>query len=324
MKKPAKKTDIMKKETTVVTVFWLVIVTVSLLVNLLDEKRENERLAFETARAFFHQIVITRMWNASHGGVYVPVTGETQPNPYLDDPQRDVTTENGIKLTKINPAYMTRQIAEIAERSEGVKFHLMSLDPIRPENVPTEEEKKWLKSFEEGVQERGEFYSDGAKSFFHYAAPLFVQDSCLQCHAKQGYQKGDVRGGISIIIPYLSKENFNLLFLGYGFTAAVGLILILMGGRLLEKKRFLLLQTNASLEQEIAQRGKLIQELQEANSQIKTLSGIVPICMYCKGIRDDKGYWNRLEKFITEHSTAQFSHCICPKCMKEKHPEIEM
>ena len=88
--------------------------------------------------------------------------------------------------------------------------------------------------------------------------------------------------------------------------------------------QFLLLETNKSLEMEVEERGRLIDQLQEANSQIKTLSGIVPICMYCKEIRDDKGYWNRLEKFITEHSTAQFSHCICPKCMRERHPGIKM
>ncbi|MDH3329830.1 MAG: DUF3365 domain-containing protein, partial [Desulfobulbaceae bacterium] len=243
-------------------------------------------------------------------------------NPYLDDPSRDLTTENGIKLTKINPAYMTRQIAEIAAQSEGVKFHLISLDPIRPENIPTEQEKKWLRSFEKGVRESGIYFSEGSKSFFHYMAPLFVQDSCLKCHAKQGYKKGDVRGGISIIIPYLKEEKHTVLFAGYGITAVVGVIIILIGGSLLQKKRTLLLQTNKSLKKEIEERGKLISELQEANSRIKTLSGIVPICMYCKEIRDDKGYWNRLEQFISEHSEAQFSHCICPKCMKEKHPDI--
>ena len=68
---------------------------------------------------------------------------------------------------------------------------------------------------------------------------------------------------------------------------------------------------------------KLISELQKALERIKTLSGIVPICMYCKEIRDDKGYWNNLEKFISEHSEAQFSHSICPKCAKERYPDYD-
>lgn len=314
----------MKKEIAVVIIFWLSVVAIALWWNLLDEKRENERVAFETARAFFHQIVITRMWNSNHGGVYVPVTETTKPNPYLEDPLRDLTAENGMQLTKINPAYMTRQIAEIAAQSEGVQFHIMSRNPIRPGNVPTEDERKWLKSFEEGVREKGEFQTKGDTTYFHYVAPLFVEDSCLQCHAKQGYKKGDVRGGISIIIPYLSKKLSVALIAGYGFTALAGVILILFGGRMLENKRMLLVRSNKSLEEEIDKRGKLIDELREANSRIKTLSGIVPICMYCKEIRDDKGYWNQLEQFITEHSSAQFSHCICPRCMTEKHPEVKI
>lgn len=61
--------------------------------------------------------------------------------------------------------------------------------------------------------------------------------------------------------------------------------------------------------------------LEEAHSKIKILSGIIPICMHCKEIRDDKGYWNRLEKFISEHSEAQFSHSICDNCMDKLYPE---
>ena len=58
--------------------------------------------------------------------------------------------------------------------------------------------------------------------------------------------------------------------------------------------------------------------MNEQHKEIKTLQGIIPICMHCKEIRDDKGYWNKLEKYITEHSDAQFSHGLCEKC-KEKY-----
>jgi hypothetical protein len=62
-------------------------------------------------------------------------------------------------------------------------------------------------------------------------------------------------------------------------------------------------------------------ELQDAHSKIRILGGIIPICMHCKEIRDDKGYWNQLEKFISEHSEALFSHCICEKCLKKHYPD---
>ena len=75
---------------------------------------------------------MTRAWNSEHGGVYVPITDKSKPNPYLVDPLRNVKTTDGMKLTKITPAAMTRQIAEIAKRETGVHFHITSLQPIRP------------------------------------------------------------------------------------------------------------------------------------------------------------------------------------------------
>jgi hypothetical protein len=63
-------------------------------------------------------------------------------------------------------------------------------------------------------------------------------------------------------------------------------------------------------------------ELQQAQAQIKTLKGIIPICMHCKEIRDDEGYWVQLEKYITTHSDAQLSHGICEKCLHKLYPDL--
>lgn len=65
-----------------------------------------------------------------------------------------------------------------------------------------------------------------------------------------------------------------------------------------------------------------IEELRQALDQIKTLRGIVPICANCKNIRDDQGYWEQVEVYVRDHTEAQFSHSICPKCMKELYPEF--
>lgn len=62
------------------------------------------------------------------------------------------------------------------------------------------------------------------------------------------------------------------------------------------------------------------QDLQQALSEVKMLSGLLPICSYCKKIRDDQGYWNQLEEYIHNHSEAEFSHSICPSCLKEIYP----
>jgi hypothetical protein len=67
---------------------------------------------------------------------------------------------------------------------------------------------------------------------------------------------------------------------------------------------------------------KLIVELQEALGEVKQLSGLLPICASCKKIRDDTGYWNQIETYISKHSEATFSHSICPECIKKLYPEL--
>ena len=71
------------------------------------------------------------------------------------------------------------------------------------------------------------------------------------------------------------------------------------------------------------EREKLITELQEAMAEIKTLSGILPICAYCKKIRNDEGYWNQLETYISKYTEAKFSHGICPDCYKVQMKEYQ-
>ncbi len=69
-------------------------------------------------------------------------------------------------------------------------------------------------------------------------------------------------------------------------------------------------------------REKLIRELQEALANIKILRGMLPICSSCKKIRDDKGYWNQIESYIRDHTEAEFTHGICPECMKKLYPDL--
>jgi PAS domain S-box-containing protein len=69
------------------------------------------------------------------------------------------------------------------------------------------------------------------------------------------------------------------------------------------------------------ERNQLIKSLQESLAKIKTLSGMLPICASCKNVRDDKGYWNQIETYIHNHSEAQFTHGICPECVKKLYPD---
>lgn len=86
---------------------------------------------------------------------------------------------------------------------------------------------------------------------------------------------------------------------------------------------------NVQLRQEIAERMRaeaereqLIGQLQEALANIKTLRGLVPICAACKKIRDDRGFWNQLESYLLSHTDAEFSHGICPECVRRLYPDL--
>ena len=210
---------------------WVILICVSLFWNIHLSRESYQQINLETARSFFELIVTTRAWNAMHDGVYVPVTEGVQPNPYLDLEGRDIQLEDDTLLTQINPAYMTRLISELAEENNLVQFHITSLNPIRPENAPNQWETAAMQSFENEQSE--EFYFWDENETFYYMAPLYTTEGCLKCHAQQGYQIGDVRGGISV---HFNSEPGSLgpmiiSHLGIGFA---GFVLIMILGSKLE------------------------------------------------------------------------------------------
>ena len=223
----------LKKHIFVFALLWILIVTISLFLNYRDSVGEQKRLAMVSAKSFFDQVVLSREWNAYHGGVYVPVTNETPPNPYLEVPMRDLNID-GLKLTKLNPSYMTRQMAELAMKKIGVQIHLTSLNPIRPENKPTLMEENALNVFEEGTKELGIFIKGDSNTSFFYMAPLITENSCLQCHAVQGYKEGDIRGGISITLPFVMELPLFPLIATHFALAIIGLSGIFQYGKKLD------------------------------------------------------------------------------------------
>ena len=182
---------------------WVLVLSISYAWYYVNEHRETETIARAEARAAFGRDMLYRRWASSHGGVYVPITATTQPNPYLSHiPDRDIITPSGKSLTLINPAYMTRQVYEFAHGLENVgRGHLTSLNPLRPENAPDPWELKALKAFEKGVVEVFEVQDLDGKPHMRLMRPFVTDAPCLKCHAVQGYRVGDIRGGISVSIP---------------------------------------------------------------------------------------------------------------------------
>ena len=232
------KADIkLKKYILAILFIWTVSVSFSLYWNLLTESKNEENTAQQGAKSFFKQVVLTRSWNAGHGGVYVPVSDKVMPNPYLDIPLRDITDLQGNHYTKINPAFMTRQIAEIAKEQSDILFHITSLNPLRPENVAEPWERSKMELFEKGLKEWSGFVEMETGRIYRYIAPLYVNQGCLKCHAKQGYKEGEIRGAISVTLPFQAKElNWNII-LSHILGGSIVLIIIVMFGIALERNR---------------------------------------------------------------------------------------
>lgn len=72
------------------------------------------------------------------------------------------------------------------------------------------------------------------------------------------------------------------------------------------------------------ERAELTRQLQEALAQVRTLRGLLPICAWCKSVRDDDGYWKELEEYVSVHTEAQFSHGLCPKCAEQHFPTVSL
>lgn len=178
---------------------WTLVLGGLFAVQLQSLKRHNEAVMLEAARACFNLVVVTREWNARHGGVFLG--GGVPPNPYLPEGEQTRTTSDGQTLARVNPAFMTRLISELAARNGFLRLHITSLHPLRPENGPTSWERQALEAFDRGETEAAELTTERGTPEFRYMAPLYVEAACLPCHAKQGYKVGDVRGGIRVTLP---------------------------------------------------------------------------------------------------------------------------
>jgi signal transduction histidine kinase/ActR/RegA family two-component response regulator len=176
----------------------------------LDRHEVSQGLAMARieAKGYFERDLLYRRWAAGHGGVYVPVTPATPPNPYLAHvPEREIQTPSGKQFTLINPAYMSRQVYELAEKEETMRGHITSRNPLRPDNAPDTWEESALAGFEQGVPELFGTVRERGERWLRYMRPLRTEERCLKCHAAQGYRVGDIRGGISVSIPLRAYDR---------------------------------------------------------------------------------------------------------------------
>lgn len=184
--------------------------------------KKQERIIMEQvekeARAIFRQIVIARKWVADHGGVFIEKRPGINPNPYLKSMKAEIVDVEGKRYVKRNPAMVTKELSRYSEKEGLYWFHITSLNLTNPENAPDKFEKMALLDFEKNnITEAFFIETVNSSKYLRYISALYVEDSCLGCHASQGYKVGDIRGAISITIPldktlnYISENRKGLL-----------------------------------------------------------------------------------------------------------------
>jgi diguanylate cyclase (GGDEF)-like protein len=163
----------------------------------------KEHLTHE-ARAFFNEIVQTRHWIIKQDGVYVKKKPGMRIDPFLagiKGLKTSIEDEQGETYLLRNHAAITKMISEMATEKRLFGINITSLNPLNPLNEPDAFEHAALVGFEKGNAEAHGFEKTPGGPIFRYMAPLPTKKECLKCHGAQGYEVGDIRGGISISIP---------------------------------------------------------------------------------------------------------------------------
>lgn len=175
--------------------------------------QRNNRLLLEAvkqqAASYFDLIVRIRRWNSDYGGVYVEKKTGTESNPYLRAVgiEPDKRSGDGSIFTMKNPALMTKELSMVPSHLNGIKFHITSLQLLNHENAPDPFEMRALGKLAGGERDYWEIERLDSGPVFRYMAPLPFESSCQKCHFKMNYKIGEIRGGISIAIPFAATEQ---------------------------------------------------------------------------------------------------------------------
>ncbi len=168
----------------------------------------NNRLLIESVRqqaiSSFDLIVKVRRWNVDYDGIYVEKKPGMESNRFLREVgiEPDITVNDGRVFTLRNHAIMTSEISKILREYNGIQFKITSRQLLNKDNAPDSFELNSLKKFDSGEREYWVIEPGANGLLFRYMAPLVMEQSCQKCHSGFGYKVGDVRGGISVSIPF--------------------------------------------------------------------------------------------------------------------------
>jgi len=230
-----------------VSLFWMAVNILSAWWNITIEKKNTLNTATSIARSGFNKDQVYRQWATSHGGVYVEPTKKTPPSPWMAHlKDRDVVTTEGKKLTLMNPAYMLREMMQDYSDLYGVKGRIVGIKYLNPNNKPDEWETDAIKSFEKGTKEIIALTGVGDDEHLRLMKPMITTRQCQKCHEQLNFQKGSIRGGVSVSLSMkdyrkTEAESIHSIIITYfaiWFLGMVGILIVSVNAyRYLRRRR---------------------------------------------------------------------------------------
>lgn len=206
------------------------------------------------------------------------------------------------QLFQIRKAHSTcRFLYLMGQKSDGTVFFFLdsqpetSTDYAPPGLIYEEVSEEYLLTFKTGHQQTVGPVTDRWGTLVTSLVPLYYP----------GTRKIIAILGMDTEADDWTREIISQCMLPLGLTSFIVLLMLFI---------FMLHQSRARIRVQYQQKTKLTAELEEALAQIKKLQGLLPICAKCMKIRDDKGYWNQIDIYLSQHSDIQFSHGLCPTC----------